>query len=485
MLFLGIDIGTQGVRSVVVDESGQAVAGRSAAFASLNSSCTPGWYEQRPQDWVKALEDSLTGTIRDLNSAGYRADMIESLSIDGTSGTVVPLDQAFQPLSDALMYNDPRAKAQAVRVGEAMRAHEQKMGFRFNASYSLPRILWMKEERPDLYGKTRVFAHEADYIAGLLCGEYTVSDYSNALKTGYDLIDGIWPVPVSAALGIDAEKLPSIAAPGAKLAPVCRQAAERFGLSEKTWVTGGSTDGYASALAAGAVREGDWASIIGTTFVLKGVTRELIIDPNGSSYSHRLPGGEWLLGGASNLGGRCLNECAAGQDFAALDRQSESLIPTGVTCYPLSGVGERFPFVDPNARAFYSGNIFGGRLYPALMEGVAYGERFALERMQAIGCPVGDVIYASGGACRSDLWLKIRASVLGKELRVPSVVDAAMGSALLAASGSFGSLSAAADSMIRTAKTAEPDGNLTARYNDLYGQFVQDITRCYRLEAEA
>ncbi len=473
MLYMGIDVGTQGVRCVIADEKGTVAAAKSVAFAKLNIA-EEGLYEQSPADWRAAAEEAISACTARLKQDGISPDHIRAISIDGTSGTIVPLDKDNQPLTNGLMYNDPRAKAEAAAVHAAMDKHERKLGLKFGASFSLPRVLWFRQQRPEIYEKTRTFAHQADYITGLLCGEYRVSDYSNALKTGYDLIDHRWPEEI-AGLGIDADKLPTIVRPGAEIAHVTKEAAERLGLSESTIVVGGSTDGYASALAAGAVEAGSWASIIGTTFVLKGVTEQLIIDPNGSSYSHRLPSGEWMLGGASNLGGKCLNLCANGRSFDELNAASEALIPTGVRCYPLTGKGERFPFVDPNFEPFYIGNIFEGRLYPALMEGVGFGERFAFERMTSLGAQVGDTICTTGGACRSELWLRIRASILNRRLQVPKVVDAAMGSALVAASADFGSLGAAAKAMIQYEKTVEPEAGLTARYDEIYQQFAADL----------
>ena len=481
MLYMGIDVGTQGVRCVVSNEAGRIEAAKSVPFERLNIATTQGWYEQSPADWQAAAETAIADCMRQLCAAGRSADEVLAISIDGTSGTIVPLDGGHRPLTNGIMYNDPRASAQAARVHAALAAQEKKLGYKFGASFSLPRVLWVMENLPEVYEKTAVFAHQADYVAGLLCGEYAVSDYSNALKTGYDLIDGEWPASF-AALGLDIGKLPRIARPGEPVARVTREAADRLGLSTRTWVSGGSTDGYASALAAGAVRTGSWASIIGTTFVLKGVTRALVIDPNGSSYSHLLPSGEWLLGGASNIGGRALNACAAGRDFEQLNAESEGLIPTGVRCYPLPGRGERFPFVKPDCDPFYIGDVFGGRLYPAVMEGVGFAEKLAYDHMLALGCPVGDVIYTTGGACKSDLWLRIRASILNRQLKVPEVVDAAMGSALLAASGELGGLDRAAEAMIRYVKAVDPDPALIAPYADIYARFAEDIHKLYRVE---
>ena len=476
MLFMGIDVGTQGVRCVVADAAGSVLAAKSVAFAKLNIAAEEGWYEQSPADWKNAAEEAVTACTAMLRASGISTERIRSISIDGTSGTIVPLDAGFEPLCNGIMYNDPRAKEEAAIVHAAMGAHEKKLGLKFGASFSLPRVMWVMRKRPDIYEKTRIFAHQADYVTGLLCGEYCTSDYSNALKTGYDLLDDKWPDEIT-SLGIDTGKLPKIVRPGAPIANVSADAAARLGLSESTMVVGGSTDGYASALAAGAVQTGSWASIIGTTFVLKGVTEKLVIDPNGSSYSHMLPSGEWMLGGASNLGGKCLNLCADGRSFDELNAASEALIPTGVRCYPLTGKGERFPFVDPDFESFYVGDIFGGKLYPALMEGVGFGERYALERMQWLGAQVGDTICTTGGACRSDLWLRIRASILGRRLQVPRVVDAAMGSALLAASADLGSLGNAAKAMIQYEKTVEPDAALVSRYSDIYGKFLDDLNK--------
>ena len=479
MLFMGIDVGTQGVRCVVSDAEGRLAAARSVPFRRLNAAETEGWYEQEPQDWLDAATESIRDCVARLRAGGVSPGEIRAISIDGTSGTILALDGDHRPLTRGIMYNDPRARAEAAEVHAALAAQEEKLGYRFSASFSLPRVLWIKRHLPEIYEKTAVFAHQADYVAGMLCGEYRISDYSNALKTGYDLLDCRWPEEIQAALEIDPAKLPEVIAPGAPLAKVSGRAAETLGLSEETWVTGGSTDGYASALAAGAVATGDWASIIGTTFVLKGVTERLIIDPNGSSYSHRLPDGAWLLGGASNIGGRVLNAVAEGRDFDALNAEAADRVPTGVRCYPLPGRGERFPFVDANAQPFYIGDITGGRLYPAVMEGVAFAERFALDRMAKLGCPVGGVIRTTGGACRSALWLSIRASVLDRQLQVPEVVDAAMGSALLAASGTFGSLGAAAGHMIRITRTVDPNPAWIEPYREIYASFREDMERVY------
>lgn len=481
MLFMGIDAGTQGVRTVVVNEKGDVLASQSVVFKNINTAAKPGYFEQKAEDWWLAAAETIKACTGQLSGQGLNAEDIRTISVDGTSGTIVPLDRDYKPLCNAFMYNDMRSSAEAALVHETCRGLEKKQGLKFNASFSLPRVLWVRNNMPEIYGKTAVFAHQADYIVGRLCGEYRVSDYSNALKTGYDLLEDKWPEDID-KLGLDRSKLPDITAPGSPVAGVSRKSAEELGLSVKAYVVGGSTDGYASALAAGAVKTGDWASIIGTTLVLKGITEKLTIDPAGSGYSHKLPSGAWMFGGASNIGGRCLNNRFDKSEFGQYDKTVDELTPTGVICYPLIGKGERFPFVDPEAAEFMVGNVDDRRvLYAALMEGVGYAERLAFERMENLGCTVGSAIFTTGGACRSGEWLRIRASILNRQLKVPSVVDAAMGSAMLAASSHFGTLDAAAAALIKIKKVVEPVSEKVKRFDELYAKFYEECRKRFAL----
>jgi sugar (pentulose or hexulose) kinase len=481
MYFMGIDVGTQGVRCAVADENGNLLAENRIPFQKLNESTVPGLYEQSPAVWAEAVMDTISGCTAALRQKGLDPHQIQALAVDGTSGTILPINAAGVPLCNGIMYNDPRASAETEELRPLATAHEQKLGLRFNSSFALPRILWLMKNRPEIYAAAHKIIHQADYIVGLLCGEFGVSDYSNALKTGYDLLDDRWP-EFFAELAIDQEKLPVILPPGSGIAPLLPQVAQRLGMSPHTMVTAGATDGYASALSAGAVCPGNWASIIGTTLVLKGVSTHIVLDPSGSSYCHKLPTGAWMVGGASNVGGRCLNAKFDKKDFPQLDRQAVQLTPTGILTYPLTGTGERYPFVDPVASAFCIGDTSEPAvLYTALMEGVAMTERLAYERAMASGLPVGDMIFTTGGACKSDLWLQIRADTLNRCLKIPRVVDATMGMILIAASHFFGGLEQAAAQLIHFDKTVEPKTAHVPAYEDMYQRFYAACKARFRL----
>lgn len=478
MLFMGIDVGTQGARGLICDEKGTVLASHGESFAVLNCSTFEGGYEQQPAVWWDAVKTVMKACREQLKNIGLSAEQVRAVSIDGTSGTILPVGQDGEALTTALMYNDMRAKAEAGRVHEAGGELERKMGYQFNASFALPKILWIKEHQPEIHEKTCRYIHQTDYIVGKLCGVYHVTDYSNALKTGFDLIDDKWPDFLD-KLGLSAAILPQVTAPGEPIGTLRQELAEELGFSGELLITAGATDGYASALAAGAVKTGDWVSVIGTTMVLKGVTKEPLSDPAGGSYSHKLPSGSWMLGGASNIGGQCLNDAFDREQFDQMNQYVEEVIPTGVLSYPLHGKGERFPFVNPNAEAFVDGDIREPKVhYAALMEGVAYAERFALEHMQEIGAEVGPVIYAAGGACKSLEWMKIRASVLNRELRVPMAVGADMGCALLAASRTFfESVEEASRHMISVKTVVQPDERLVKPYEMLYQKAKKEYLR--------
>lgn len=479
---MGIDIGTQGVRTVVSDEKGMIAAGSSVSFSSLNISGTPGFYEQDPAMWWDAASEAIVKTVAGMKAKGYDPSDIVAVSVDGTSGTILPIDENNRPLYAGIMYNDMRSKDETETVRKYGSAHESKLGLRFNASFSLPKILWLKNNKPDIYEHSKLIIHQADYITGKLCGEYGYSDYSNSLKTGYDLVDDKWPGFMD-MLGLDRIKLPAITAPGEVIGRVSREASESLGLSTKTFVTAGATDGYSSALAAGAVHIGDWATILGTTMVLKGVSGKIIPDPTGSSYCHKLPTGNWMVGGASNTGGNCLNAHFDRSELSHYDASVDQLTPTGVLIYPLTGTGERYPFVDPEAKQFIIGDVTDKRvLFSALMEGVGYAERLAYDHNKAMGCTIGTEIYSSGGACRSDEWLRIRASILNRSIKVPVVVDASMGSAMLAASKTyFSNLEEAASSMITFSKTIEPVACKVRKYDELYHAFREQCKKRFRI----
>lgn len=467
-LFAGIDIGTGGVRVVILDEAGDLVAGHAEPVATVTG-VGGRTVEQDASLWWTA---TVTGLQKSLVSCP-RGEL-RALAISGTSGTIVPVDGAGEALRPAVLYRDARAAAAAERLNQAAAAWTQASGVRFQSSSGLAKVLWLVDTEPEVVSRTRVFAHAADIIVTRLTGEVGLTDWSHALKTGYDLVAGAWPSFLD-AVGIPVAKLPRVLPPGAALGRVTAAAGATTSVPAGVPVIAGMTDGCMAQVAAGAVQPGDWNTSLGTTLVLKGVTRTRLVDPEGRVYSHRLPSGAWLPGAASNTGGACLDEFPRA-GLPSLDARALAETPTGRVVYPLTLQGERFPFLAPQARGF--GEVVADpveRRFAARLEGVAFVERLGYAVLEDLGASVGGVIGSTGGGSRSRAWLQVRADVLNRTLRRPVLEGAAAGAAMLAAAGVTGrDLADVARTMVRIDCVVEPRSGVRSAYDEAYARFVGD-----------
>ena len=336
------------MRALAVAASGEVAAAAKQEFGPSRSGLPRGWHEQDPESWWKAAQSCLAEVAGRL---GKRAQAVAALAVGGTSGTLVCLNDAGEAVRPALMYNDARAGAEAEELCALAADHCRRHGYRFASSFAAARILWLLRHEPETVAATRWFCHQADFIAARLSGRYGFSDYSNALKTGYDLFEERWPDWVEACEGMP-ERLPKVVAPGARLGELSPAAASATGLPAGVAVVAGATDGTAAFLASGAHLPGDDNTTLGTTLVFKRLATGPSASPDGLVYSHKLPDGYWLPGAASNTGGEWIGAQFPGRDPAALDRQAEPLLPSEFVAYPLARTGERFPFACPGAEGF-------------------------------------------------------------------------------------------------------------------------------------
>ena len=187
-LVVGIDVGTQGVRVQIADSVGRVVAQVSHSVPSQLSA--DGWFEQDPDHWWRA---AALGLRQATAALGSRSAALAALSITATSGTICLLDGRGRALRPAIMYSDRRATAEAELLNQAGAALASKLGYRFDASFGLPKLLWLQRHEPEACAAARYYAHSGDVLVGRLTGEYGTSDWSQALKSGYDLADLRWP----------------------------------------------------------------------------------------------------------------------------------------------------------------------------------------------------------------------------------------------------------------------------------------------------
>jgi len=468
--FLGIDIGTQGARVALVDAEG-AILGSAGQVFELNERSRE---EQSPEGWWEACVVSMASLMQQERSKAGTA-FIKAVAVTSTSGTVIPVDAGHRPLHDALMYSDRRSALQALRCTEAALKYHNKGFTTFNSSSGLAKMVWFVETYPEKASRLHRWLHAADYITGRLCGVWGITDYTNAFKSGYDISGYCWPEWLYTQLPIRKEWLPGVLPSGAVIGSLRPELALSFGLPASVAVTTGITDGCASQVASGAINPGQWNTTIGTTMVIKGVTRNEIVDPSGRIYSHRHPAGYWMPGGASNTGADWVTG-EFGDGLEALNEEAFRLIPTGLVAWPLRQEGERFPFVAPSARGFAPQGLSRELRYTASMEGVAYIERYAYELIEQLSGESVTAIFTAGGASNSNAWLAIRASVLNRPVHKARNVSGAMGAAILAASTSwYDSVATAVQRMVKILTTVEPSRPLVEAYETGYREFVNAL----------
>ncbi|MBS1566237.1 MAG: FGGY-family carbohydrate kinase [Bacteroidetes bacterium] len=468
--FLGIDIGTQGARVALVDAGG-GIAGSAGQVFELNEQSRE---EQSPEGWWDACIQSIRLLMLQDN-AREAAPGIKAISVTSTSGTVIPVDANYSPLHDALMYSDKRSVLQAQKCTEAALRYHNKGYTAFNFSSGLAKMVWFVETFPEEAARLHRWLHAADYITGRLSGSWGITDYTNAFKSGYDISDYCWPDYLYTHLPLKKEWLPEVLPSGAVIGTIRPELAKMLGLPVSTAITTGITDGCASQIASGAINPGEWNTTIGTTMVIKGVTKNEIPDPLGRLYSHRHPAGFWMPGGASNTGADWVTEeFADGLD--SLNREAATLIPTGLMAWPLRQEGERFPFIAPQARGFAPAGLSRAQRYTAGMEGVAYIERYAYELIEQLSGEKVNAIFTAGGASNSDVWLSIRSNVLNRPIHKMQYVSGAMGAAILAASKThFSSVIEAVKAMVQIDKTTEPAQQLVEVYEQGYLKFIATL----------
>ena len=409
---IGVDIGTSGVRAALVDAGGLPLAWGAAPLPSER--------RREPQAWWHAVEQAL-----DALRGGTDLSAVRAIAVDGTSGTVLSVDVSGTPLGPASMYNDPAPPDQVARVAAVAPLESAAHG----ATSPLAKVLAMQ----DAITVGRVL-HQADWIAGRLCGRFDVSDENNALKTGYDPISRQWPDWL-AALGVTRARLPDVVEPGTILAPLTLEAAARFGLPRSCAVVAGTTDGCAAFLATGAAETGDGVTSLGSTLTIKLLSDAPVFAPRYGIYSHRLAG-RWLPGGASNSGGAALARHFDADTLARLSAAIDPATDSGLDYYPLPAPGERFPIADPAMLPRETPRPASDALFlHGLLEGIARLEALAFARLAELGAPRLRRVRTVGGGARNPAWTALRARILGVEMAPARSEEAAVGAAALALRG--------------------------------------------------
>ena len=436
MYSLGIDIGTSGIRAIIMDAQHNIQAQAQHALPPGQPYYSGArqiiGYAQNPRDWWQTFE----AVIFQLSQT-FQLKLITHLAIDGTSGTVLLADQNGNPCSEALMYNDQRAFQQAELIKKQAPENTAAIG----ASSGLAKLLWLNDSYLKSSNSFYYALNQSDWINGKLLGKYGLSDHNNALKMGYDAQNQCWPDWLLALLeqqNFPVSSLPKVFFPGHIMGTVNTSSAQHFGFNPDLQICAGTTDSTAAIIASGAEEPGDAVTSLGSTLVMKVISQHPVFDQPSGVYSQ--PYGDlWLAGGSSNSGGEVLKHYFSPQKLSQYTAELNLKISQkrfkmlDLNFYPLSSPGERFPIQDPG---------FEPRLSPrpeheidffqALLEGMADIETMAYQRLLELGAPYPKLVRSIGGGAINKAWRYIREQKLGRPVLLSDQEQAAAGSAILA-----------------------------------------------------
>ncbi len=419
--YLGIDFGTSGARATVINAEATTIAQAQCNFEVSSGVDTV-------FSWQQALFTLIAQIPQDLRRE------LRAIAIDGTSSTVLLCDAGGFPVASPLLYNDGRGVVAIERLKAVAPANNPVL----SATSSLAKLLWMTE-LPS-FTAARYFLHQADWLAFLLHGKLGISDYHNALKLGYDVEQFCYPdwmIDLLSRVCPSANQLlPKVLVPGTPIKTVTAEIISQFGLPPDCYVCAGTTDSIAAFLASGASVPGAAVTSLGSTLVLKLLSRTRIEEARFGIYSHRL-GDLWLTGGASNTGGAVLRQFFTDSELEHLSCQIDGSKASPLDYYPLPQTGDRFPINDPHLPS---------RLEPrpdnpveflhGLLESMARIEAHGYQLLQQLGATPLTQVYTAGGGAKNATWKAIRARHLQVPVLSPTHTDAAYGTALLARQGS-------------------------------------------------
>jgi len=413
-LALGIDIGTSGVRTAVLDENGILISTMPADHAAQDPDRID------PDLWWQAVRSCLKSQVSALRSTDHDSSCITRIAVDGTSGSMVLTDTQLRPISRALMYNSKGFDTEAKLIAEYAPEHHITQG----ANSALARAMRLAAETE---GKPDHLLHQADFISAKLTRKAGLSDHNNSLKTGYDPEAGCWPNWLEAV--IDPKVLPNVLAVGTPIARLDDEVAKDIGLLAKPIVCAGTTDSIAAFLAAAPLEMGAAVTSLGSTLAVKMLSPHRIDDHKIGLYSHKL-GEAWLVGGASNTGGAVLLEHFTLEEINKLSAKINPAIPTGLDYYPLVRPGERFPVNDPYLEPRIAPRPESDAVFlQGLFEGIAAIEAKCYKEIEARSGGFPKQILTAGGGAQNDVWGQIRAQALQCLLYRAKYSEAAIGAA--------------------------------------------------------
>ncbi len=463
---LGIDIGTSGIRVCIVEKqvdtnsSAEKILFTSQTGMPIPCANKDGTITQDSQVWIDILIKLLDSIPKETLSN------VTHIICDATSSTVLIMDNQGKPLTHALMYNDNSAKTEAAEIDKIIQQKAIETAAS-GASSTLAKAINLASElkqresqRPNNTNTQLLICHQIDLINYFLTGKLGITDENNALKLGFDSVNFEWPNWVKKHTRQMNLQLPKVIKPGEKLGLISNELAKTMGFNPAVQVMAGTTDSIAGFLASGAHKTGDAVSSLGSTLAIKMITKQPVFDNTAGLYSHKL-GNNWLVGGASNCGGKIFLDYYLKEQLPILtEYYSESLLSklleSNTRYYPLSAkngakkddkknsknqpAGERFPIADANLKPdlpkepdkpLDMQNKYSLQSHQTfcfqLGLGLTQVEQLAYEKLQSASNTYLNRVFSVGGGTKNIAWMKLRKELLPAKLIAADHLDAAYG----------------------------------------------------------
>jgi len=473
-MYLGIDLGTSGVKAMLIDAD-QKVVGAASSREVATSRPHPGWSEQDPADWIRATEEAVAG-LRAAHPAAFAA--VRGIGLSGHMHGATLIDAEDKVLRPCIMWNDTRSHKEAAALDADPRFRRITGNIVF-PGFTAPKLAWVKANEPAVFAKVRRVLLPKDYLRLWLAGEH-LSEMSDSAGTSWlDTGARRWSAELLAATDLDESRMPGLVE-GTEAAGILRPVlASAWGLGEGVVIAGGAGDNAASACGMGTVREGAAFVSLGTSGVLFAANARYLPNPESAvhAFCHALPD-TWHQMGVILSATDALNWHSRVTGTSAADLTAELgeglKAPSSVTFLPYLS-GERTPHNDAAIRGAFLGlGHESGRavLTQAVLEGVSFALRDNLEALKSAGTTLSRVT-AIGGGSRSHYWLKSIATALNLPVDLPADGDfgAAFGAARLGLIAATGANPAEVLTAPATAETIEPETALTSAYEDAYQRY--------------
>jgi len=482
-VYLGLDIGTSGVKAILVAANGDVVAAMTTPLTL--STPRPGWAEQHPDDWWSATVQSIRGVL------AQQPDLsVASVGISGQMHSSVFLDRGGHVVRPALLWCDGRTTAECAEITRRVGCEERLRDWVRNPAlegFTLPKVLWLRAHEPDTYARVATVLLAKDFIRYRLTGTLACepSDASGTLM--FDPARLQWSDEILAAVDVPRSLLPDVGGSSEVLGRVTVEAAGATGLRGGTPVVGGGADNACGAAGVGVITPGDAVASWGTSGTVLAPTAQPLVDPGlrAHTFCHVVPGTWYIMGVVLSAGGafgwyrdQFARELAGtpGAD-AQLDAEAASVPPgaEGVTFLPYLQ-GERTPHRNASARAAFLGLSLAhsrAHLTRAVLEGIAFALRDSLSILQELELSPSHLLLTGGGA-RSPFIRRLQADVYGVPVSTVNREEGpAYGAALLAAvgAGAFPDVASAARATLTRGGAEQPDSRAHGDYQIAYDRF--------------